>query len=141
VSGLTIRTKNHDERSPETAKIGAIWSLFLSKGVIGRIPNRLPDAPVIGVYSAYESDANGSYNVTAGVPVSAPVPDFDCVEIAEGNYLVFEARGAMPDAVVQTWESIWAYFAEHPDVQRTYLTDFEAYCGADEVRIHIGVVA
>ncbi|TPG73905.1 AraC family transcriptional regulator [Pseudomonas arsenicoxydans] len=56
---------------------------------------------MVGVYSAYESDASGAYEVTAGVSVSTPNPEFENVEIQAGKYLVFEARGPMPSAVIQ----------------------------------------
>lgn len=141
VSGLTVRTLNHDESRQDSAKIPGLWGRFFAGDVAGKIPGRLTDEPIVGVYSTYESDANGYYNVTAGVPVSTSSADFDSIEIEEGPYLVFEARGAMPAAVIQAWGEIWRYFEQHPPVQRRYITDFEAYVGPDEVRIHIGVVA
>jgi predicted transcriptional regulator YdeE len=141
VSGLTVRTMNRDEFKQETAKIPGLWAQFFSTGVADKILDRLPDAPIFGVYSAYESDATGFYNVTAGVSVTTLSRDFGSVEIQEGKYLVFDARGPMPAAVIQTWTSIWAYFEQHPQVQRSFATDFESYCGPDEVQIHIGVAS
>ncbi|TCW83100.1 AraC family transcriptional regulator [Burkholderia sp. SRS-46] len=139
VSGSTVRTKNRDESNQETAKIPSLWGQFFSSGLADNIPHRLPDTPVYGVYSAYESDATGFYDLTAGVAVSQPDRDFKNVEIQEGKYLVFEARGPMPAAVIQTWAAIWSYFDQHPQVQRSFLTDFESCCGPEEVQIHIGV--
>lgn len=141
VAGLTVRTQNRDEMREDSAKIPGLWGRFYAGDLANTIPGRLPDAPVVGVYSAYASDANGLFNVTAGVPVSAASSDFDGIEIEEGQYLVFEARGAMPDAVIQGWGAIWQYFEQHPEVQRRYATDFESYDGPEVVRIHIGVVA
>jgi predicted transcriptional regulator YdeE len=141
VSGLTVRTKNQDESRPESAKIPGLWGRFFSSSVAEQIPQRLPDAPVVGVYSTYESDANGLYNVMAGVPVNTTSADFDSIEVQEGKYLVFDARGPMPAAVIQAWVDIWNYFEQHPQVQRRYATDFESWDGPGEVRIHIGVVA
>ncbi|CAI8742122.1 GyrI-like domain-containing protein [Pseudomonas sp. IT-P4] len=141
VSGLTVRTRNQDESRQESAKIPGLWGQFFASSVAEQIPDRLPNAPVVGVYSTYESDANGLYNVTAGVPVTETSADFDSIEIQEGKYLVFEARGPMPAAVIQAWGDIWNYFEQHQQVQRRYATDFESYGGPDEVRIHIGVVA
>ncbi|WGS45169.1 GyrI-like domain-containing protein [Burkholderia sp. JSH-S8] len=141
VSGLTVRTTNRDESNQETAKIPGLWGQFFSSGLADNIPNRLPDTPIYGVYSAYESGATGFYDLTAGVSVNPPDRDFKNIEIAEGKYLVFEARGPMPAAVIQTWGAIWAYFDQHPQVQRSFRSDFESYCGPDEVRIHIGVAS
>ncbi len=139
VSGLTVRTTNRDEFNPETAKIPTLWSRFFSSDIPDKIPNRLPDAPFLGVYSAYESDASGPYDITAGVTVTTLNPDFSNIEIQEGSYLVFEAIGPMPAAVIQTWTSVWTYFEQHPHVKRSFLTDFELYCGPEKVQIHIGV--
>lgn len=141
VAGLTVRTNNRDESTQDSAKIPDLWGRFFSDNVAEKIPQRVPDAPIVGVYSNYESDASGAYDVTAGVSVSTPNRDFDNVEIQAGKYMVFEARGTMPAAVIQTWGAIWAYFEEHPQVQRSYATDFESYGGPDEVKIHIGIVS
>lgn len=139
VSGLTIRTKNSDEFIPISAKIPTLWGQFFSRGVAENCPTRLADSPIFGVYSAYESDATGSYNVTAGVSVSTPHSDFSNIEIQAGEYMVFKARGPMPAAVIQAWTAVWVYFEQHPHVKRCFLTDFESYHGLDEVQIHIGV--
>ena len=141
VAGLTVRTINLDEFKPESAKIPALWGRFFSDYLPGKIPNQSPETPVFGVYSAYESDASGQFNVTAGVSVTSPTPDFDLIEIQEGDYLVFEAHGPMPAAVIQAWMSVWTYFQLHPQVQRSFATDFEQYRGADAVQIHIGVAS
>jgi predicted transcriptional regulator YdeE len=141
VAGLTVRTNNRDESTQDNAKIPDVWGRFFSDSVAEKIPQRVPDAPIVGVYSAYESDASGAYDVTAGVSVSTPNPDFDNVKIQAGKYMVFEARGPMPAAVIQAWGTIWAYFEAHPLVQRSYATDFESYGGPDEVQIHIGIVS
>ncbi|MFP6560285.1 GyrI-like domain-containing protein [Paraburkholderia sp. B3] len=114
VSGLTVRTTNRAEFSQDTAKIPDLWEQFFSRGLADNIPNRLPDAPIFGVYSAYESDATGAYDLTAGVSVSQRNPDFRNIGIQDGKYLVFEASGPMPTAVIQTWAAIWAYFEQHP---------------------------
>jgi predicted transcriptional regulator YdeE len=141
VSGLAVRTMNCDELNQKTAKIPGLWVQFFSGGIADKIPDRLPDTPIFGVYSTYESDAAGSYNVTAGVSVTTLNTDFDSVEIQGGKYLVFDAIGPMPAAVIQTWALIWTYFEEHPQVKRSFLTDFESYCGPEEVQIHIGVAS
>ncbi|UXU85276.1 GyrI-like domain-containing protein [Burkholderia sp. S-53] len=141
VSGLTVRTTNRDEFNQETARIPGLWAQFFSSGLADSVPNRLPGTPIFGVYSAYESDATGFYDLTAGVSVAAPNPDYGSIEIREGKYLVFEARGPMPAAVIQTWTAIWTYFEQHPHVQRSFLTDFESWSDPEHVQIHIGVAS
>jgi predicted transcriptional regulator YdeE len=141
ISGITVRTMNRDELNPDTAKISGLWAQFFSNNIANKVAHRLPEGPIYGVYSSYESDASGSFDVTAGVAVSAADAGFSNVEIQGGKYLVFEAKGAMPDTVIQAWSSIWTYFETHPQVKRAFLTDFELYLGMDTVRVHIGVAA
>ncbi|MEZ5648585.1 MAG: effector binding domain-containing protein [Alphaproteobacteria bacterium] len=145
VSGLSVHTTNHAEFNPATAKLPGLWGQFFAGGVSDKITNRQPkSAPfgqsILGVYSAYETDATGPYTVTAGVAVTAPSAGFSCIDINEGPYLAFTAKGPMPTTVIQTWVSIWAYFEQNPQVKRCFLTDFEAYSGLDEVTIHIGIL-
>lgn len=123
VAGQTVRTTNQDETRPETAKIPALWSDFFATS---------PATPVYGVYSNYASDAGGPFDVTAGSAAESGL------HIQPGHYLVFQARGAMPAAVIAGWQAIWAYFEQHPEIERRFLTDFEAYTGPEAVDIHIG---
>ncbi|MFI5443860.1 GyrI-like domain-containing protein [Polaromonas sp. UC242_47] len=143
VTGLMVRTTNRAEQDPGTAKLGALWGRIFAEGLAGKIPGRLPDAGMYGVYSAYASDHSGAYDVTAGVAVAAPAASapWHNVSIQAGDYLVFMAQGAMPQAVIDTWGGIWQFFQDHPEIARSYATDFEAYHGADKVAIHIGVQA
>lgn len=141
VSGISVRTTNREESDPATARLGTLWGHFFGQGVAERVPHRPAAAAMYGVYSAYESDHSGAFDVTAGVNVLRPTQEagFASVRIEAGEYLVFPARGAMPQAVIETWGRIWRFFEEHPEIARSYSSDFEAYSGADEVAIHIGV--
>jgi predicted transcriptional regulator YdeE len=139
VTGFQARTTNAAEQNPQTAKIGGLWQQFFGS------PLFQPTAGVVGVYSNYESDAMGSFDVTAGVPSSSlslgvEPANTQTVQIQAGQYLVFRGKGAMPQAVIDAWVQIWQHFAQpRTDVARAYRTDFEQYLGADEVAIHIGV--
>ncbi|CRY54169.1 MULTISPECIES: GyrI-like domain-containing protein [Yersinia] len=139
VAGLCVRTKNINEFNSKSARIPGLWTQFYSEGVAERITTRLPDSPIFGVYSAYESDATGFYDLTIGVSVDKPNSDFENIAIEAGEYLVFEAKGVMPDAIIHTWSNIWSYFEKHPKISRSFLTDFEAYKSPEEAHIYIGI--
>ena len=132
VCGFQVRTRNSHEFNPDTAKLPSLWEQF-SKSDLTKNPH------FFGVYSDYESDANGLYHVTVGISDEAPNPDLGNITIQAGKYLVFTNQGPMPTAIVETWKQIWHYFAAEPAYQRNFITDFEAYIGPDEVAIHIGV--
>ncbi|MET3182613.1 UNVERIFIED_ORG: putative transcriptional regulator YdeE [Variovorax guangxiensis] len=136
VAGLTIRTTNREESDPATARIGKLWGRFFGEETYASTPGRTGDARIFSVYSAYESDAHGAFDVTAGVAVSG---GDGSLPVEAGDYLVFNGQGQMPQMVIATWERIWQYFEAHPEVARRYRSDFEAYEGPDKVAIHIGV--
>ncbi|STQ91185.1 GyrI-like domain-containing protein [Iodobacter fluviatilis] len=140
VAGISVRTKNSDEFNPTTARIARLWQQFFSENLVEKIPDRLENSPVYGVYSGFESDANGFYDLTAGVSVHQS-SDFTPVTIQPGSYLVFEGVGPMPGAVIQAWGQVWAYFEQNPQIKRSYQSDFESYIGPAEVHIYIGVAA
>lgn len=140
VSGLRVRTRNIAEQDAATAKIGPMWGQFYSEGLTGRIAAQQPESPIYGVYSSYESDATGEFDVTAGVAVLEPAADLQTIRIEGGQYLVFESKGPMPGAVIDAWQRIWSYFEANPSIKRRFATDFEAYTGPESVAVHIGIV-
>lgn len=132
VTGLTVRTQNSDEFNPETAKLPGLWQQFYSG-----TPNL--QTTVYGVYSGYESDANGYYDVTAGTINDSQDTALDSVKINSGNYLVFCGKGEMPQIVIEAWQRVWDYFASNSSYQRCFMTDFEEYKSSDEVAVFIGI--
>lgn len=136
IAGISVRTTNAAEFNPVTGKIAGLWGRFFSEGLFESLPGKLPDSPVYGVYSGYESDYMGAFDVTAGVATTKPQGQ---LTLQTGDYLVFSGTGPMPQTVLQTWGLVWQYFQGNPDAKRSYATDFEAYLGTDKVEIHIGV--
>ena len=139
VAGLRVRTTNAAEHQAATAKIGPMWGQFFSEEQVESIPGKILGSAIYGVYSAYESDASGAFDVTAGVAVNARGKGYEAVQIEAGAYLVFEAQGTLPEAVIATWGRIWTFFEANPQIQRRYATDFEAYTGPESVSVHIGI--
>lgn len=136
VGGLSVRTTNAEEANPATGRIPTLWGRFFGENVMGVTPNRDPsELRNFGVYSAYESDAQGAFDVTAGVAVT----DGATVRIEAADYLVFDATGPMPQAVIAAWVQVWQYFQAHPEIKRSYRSDFEAYTGPLAATVHIGV--
>ena len=143
VAGLTTRTRNQDEINPLTAKISATWGNFFASGIATNTAlTKSANPEIYGVYSDYESDANGLYTFTAGIsidPTQTLPPELTLTKIEGGNYLVFSAKGIFPLVVVQTWTYIWSYFSAHPELKRLYQADFEFFPQPGEVEIFIGI--
>lgn len=140
VWGLSVRTRNADELLADTARIGPLWADFAAQIA----PHLTQGTRVYGIYHGYESDAQGAFDVLAGTDVVPPAKGdsfaLTRIDIAPGTYLVFDAPGTMPQAVVDAWTCIWHYFADPlcPH-QRTYTTDFECYAPDGLTEIFIGV--
>ena len=136
VSGLTTRTSNQKEQSAETANIAPLWN----KAVEQCLPYMLVNGSVYAVYSNYESDVTGEYDLLVGSDKFSPSLEItESVEIQEGSYLKFSKDGDMPQACISLWQDIWSYF-ESADCQytRSYTTDFEKYTQTG-VEIYISI--
>ena len=93
-----------------------------------------------GVYHNYASDANGDFDVTVGADVLEVTEEMKEVTLEEGRYLMFPVKGELPQAIIDTWQHVWAYFDDPSiDERRAYETDFEKYISEDEVEVYIGV--
>lgn len=60
VTGFSVRTQNRDEFNEKTAKLPSLWQQFYTSELV-------TNANIFGVYSNYDSGANGLYTVTVGV--------------------------------------------------------------------------
>ena len=140
VAGIATRTTNADEMESSQARIPGLWGEFASQNWAERLGQSGAFGPTMAVYSAYESDVSGSYQILIGREVarSAPVAG-PAVDIAPGKYLVFTFSGPLPGVVIEGWRAVWAFF-ERPDAPpRAYSTDFEAYVEPERVEIWIAV--
>ena len=137
IKGLQIRTKNADEMKPETQKIAPLWGKFFAE-IIPRFGTNPP--PLYGVYSNYESDASGEFDVLVGADVLEESDGFKSATLEAGKYFVFTAKGELPQAIIETWGQVWAYFEDPSiDEKRAFKTDFEHYTSETEAAIYIGV--
>lgn len=135
VSGISVRTNNEKEMEPTTGKIGQLWQdFFIASSKIEQ-----PSNEAYGVYSAYESDWRGDYDVTAGIAGDLLAEGACEITVPVGTYICFEKKGAMPESVILLWREIWQYFGKEDSEKRAYLSDFEKYTGLDYVQIFIGV--
>lgn len=138
VTGVSVRTNNHREMSAGSSRIAELWRRF-ERQIAPRLSR---ESQVFGVYDQYESDHEGDFNVLAGTDQKNLELDTDrmSVTIQPGRYLVFPARGELPQSVISAWQRVWAYF-ERSDCpyRRAYTTDFELYTAKDSADIYIAV--
>lgn len=134
IYGLKTRTKNADEMRQDGQRIAPLWGRFYAEVV----PKLQEGTQLYGVYSNYESDAHGLFDVLAGSEQKGE--NLESVTLKEGRYLKFSVHGQMPQAIIDEWRQIWAYFEDPSiDERRAYETDFEHYVSENEADIYIGV--
>lgn len=144
VRGPATHTNNADEVDPDTARIPGLWQQYLDGGGVDSVKGAV-DAPVtVAVYTKYESDQDGGYTLVVGAPLldaSQPQLEHKTVDVPDGSYLLFESKGEMPQALVDTWRDIHAYFAGSPPYTRVYAADFEIHDATvpGQVDVYIGV--
>lgn len=136
ISGISITTNNKNEMNEKIAKIAGLWDEYESKNVYSATHDKANNSSMYGVYSNYESDLNGDYDVTVGVEVTKSKK---AIVIEDEKYLVFKKEGELPQVVVDTWEEIWDYFENNDEYKRKYSIDFEHYTKEDEIEIYISI--
>lgn len=122
IAGLKTRTRNSDPNMQKD--IGELWRSFYSDGFYESIPNKSNNKS-IGLYTNYESDVAGYYDVMACCEVDDNEALSCGVElgcIASGKYARFVIEGHMQKAVAEFWSNLWAM-----DLDRAYGCDFEEY--------------
>ena len=134
IRGLKTRTQNADEMNPETQKIAPLWGKFYTD----IMPTLNEGTALNGVYTNYVSDADGMFDVLVGSEEGGE--SLASVTLQEGRYHMFPVKGEMPQAMIDAWKRVWAYFEDPSiDERRAYETDFERYISMNEAEIYIGV--
>ncbi len=117
--GIEVRTNNIS-----TSDVGELWKKFYTNRIQDHVPNCI-DSRIFVLYSHYETDHTGYFNVLIG----SPVGNFENIPqgmvgrlIPAQKYYVKRAEGVLPNAVIDTWQMIW-----HSDIRRTFKFDFELY--------------
>jgi len=130
--GLTARTNNKNEMSPETSKIGSLAGSYWGKQIANDIKHRVKPGVTYAVYTEFESDENGDYTYFIGEVVDSTenqdLSQFKTLTIPQSHYQKFTTEsGKMPDVVISSWQRIWAMKESDFGGKRKYIADFEVY--------------
>jgi predicted transcriptional regulator YdeE len=121
VIGVELRTTNAGEQAMKM--IPAFWAKHRDENTIAKIPNKVDPNVVVGIYTDYNSD--GYFSLFIGSPVKNfdVIPPFmAAIDIFEGKYAEFTAKGPYSPAITHAWQHIW-----ESDIIRAYKADFEWY--------------
>jgi predicted transcriptional regulator YdeE len=140
VVGPFVRTTNAVEMSGKDGRIGPLWHHFLN-GSANAIPGVVDPKTIYAVYTGYESDETGAYDLILGKSVRAAQqapPEMKSVAIPASRYRIFAATDRSPDAIMAAWRDVYRYFADHPAERRAFTYDFEQHSEAG-TRIFIAI--
>jgi len=140
VIGIKVETSN----KKAMFDIPQLWNQFFTDNIQNQIPN-IKSKDIFAVYTDYEGDFTHPYAYVLGCSVTSleEIPDgMVGMSIPTTNYEIYTAKGKMPDAIAETWKTIWK---KDNDSKRAYQTDFEIYSQeygdleVSEVKIYIGI--
>lgn len=138
IVGAVVRTKNSNKNRSQV--IGSLWRGFYQKGICSSISNKVT-SKLLEIYTDYESDETGEYNVILGYEVNgSDLNSADTVvrTILSGVYAKFIIHGNPQIVVAKFWSEIWEM-----DLKRNFQCDFEEYQNNDmenaEIHIYISL--
>ncbi|MFI7615216.1 GyrI-like domain-containing protein [Nonomuraea terrae] len=129
VVGFAVRTTNVEEKDPARAKLPALWQRAGAPGAFAHVPNRL-DENLYAVLTDYESDHNGAFTqiVGTGVRTVPRLPEgMVAVRVPAGQALRLEARGTMPQALMEAWQQLVNHTESGGTPSRVFTTDLEVH--------------
>jgi predicted transcriptional regulator YdeE len=141
VVGISVRTSDREEADPRSAKIPGLWRRYFADGVANRIPARLDDGTILGVYTDYASDHTGPYTLVVGQAVNdtSELPeDLVCVIVPHGRYLLFTSASGAAEAIRATWQDIRRHFEQSSEHRRAYTSDLEVH-RAGTLEVYVAV--
>jgi predicted transcriptional regulator YdeE len=127
VVGHAIRTTNAAELSVN-GLVPGLWNrVALDERLLG-LPCRV-DHRLYAVLFDYESDENGAYTQLVGIGIddAAAVPaGLALVGTGLEERVVFQARGEMPAALIESWGEVWRRTADG-SLERFFTVDIEVH--------------
>ena len=126
------KVETHTVENSENAKsIPDFWTRAHNDGTVNKLLNATNDrAYIFGVCygNSSENATTFEYSIAAKCDKNAAVPaGFRKNIIPARTWAVFECKGAMPDAIQDTWNKIVSEFFPASGYQPTYEMDIEAY--------------
>ncbi|WP_327090633.1 GyrI-like domain-containing protein [Nonomuraea sp. NBC_01738] len=129
VVGYAVRTTNADEMDHARAKLPGLWQRAGAPGAFAHVPGQV-DENLYAVLTDYESDHHGAYTQIVGIGVRT-VPRLPegmvAVRVPGGPALKIEARGQMPQALIEAWQEVWKHTESGGTPARSFATDLEVH--------------
>lgn len=127
--GVTIRTNNDIEMTPEKGKIGELSAQYWGDNMPNLIPSRKDPGKTYAVYTEYEGDERGDYTYFIGEEVTenVQIPEgFKAITIPPRRYTKFTTNpGPIPEVLINAWRQIWLLGDKDMGGKRAFEADLE----------------
>jgi len=123
VIGINIDTSFAGQQDQKD--IQKLWEHWFSAQVSQQIPHKIDDK-IYNIYHNYQERDQGSYSVLLGHVVSSldQIPEgLSGLSFQPGRQVHYQVEGALPDAVISTWQNI----RQSQDYRRAYIADYDVY--------------
>jgi len=107
--GLALKAKTTNMNGQSSIDCGNLWQEFEKGKYAEIIPNKLTDE-ILAVYHQYEGDHTKPFSYFIGCKVNADTeapPGLETLIIPQGRYQKIDAKGKMPDCVIDAWKEVW----------------------------------
>lgn len=129
------RTTQSVSENENLRTIPKLWEQCRTDGTIEKLLELSSNKEnVFGICYAnpHKEESTFDYSIAAVIDEDAKIPEgFTANVIPARTWIVFECRGAMPDAIQQLWHRICAEFFPSSSYEPTYEMDVEAYTDGD----------
>jgi len=129
------RTTQSVSENENLRTIPKLWEKCRTDGTIKKLLELSSDKEnVFGICYAnpHKEESTFDYSIAAVIDEDAKIPEgFTANVIPARTWIVFECKGAMPDAIQQLWHRICAEFFPSSSYEPTYEMDVEAYTNGD----------
>ncbi len=144
VVGISTRTNNQQEITPEKGRIWPCVMSYFHQNLAQTIPNRKNPGVTLCLYTDYESDHTGDYTYFIGEEVTSieNLPQgVEVLAVPAQHTMKFTTQpGNMPEVIRNAWFEIWSLSADDLGGKRIYKADFELYDERANTPDHIGIV-
>ena len=129
VAGFSIQTSLEDNKAAKD--IPNLWDSFFKTRLYKKIVGIVNPDQFYGIYSDLDFHNNFTFAICFEIKnLKTIAQDMYKNIIAPGNYVVFTAKGKMPETLVNTWHYIYGNWLPNSKYDRNKGIDFELYNNA-----------
>jgi len=132
IAGLSVTTNNRAEMQAGQGKIAALVQRYYQQKMAERLKARTEPGVTYALYTEFVDQDRADYTYLIGEKVETGLPQnaasVRSLSLEPSHYQRFTTdAGAMPNVVIDAWQSIWSMSDSEFASRRLFKADFERY--------------